>query len=253
MAVKTKNKVERAARRAREDKVYSLILSAFGICILLELILISLYRVFYTSDAYGLEFYLGRLWWLGLIPAAGCVLLLVLKKDSRKLRSLAAWGLVFFLIAAVSALLMGTWRHLGAKACCIALPVLTVLYCVYLIYQREFFMTALSFAVAIVTLWAFRRTPAGLSGGALLGALALILVFCVWSAVSCRLGGRLWKKGPQFFPKKAEWPVLFAAYGLCLCSLAGALLFGAGFAYAAIFALAGLVFVAAVYYTVKLL
>ena len=90
MAVKTKNKAERAARRAREDKIYSLILSAFGVCILLELILISLYRVFYTSDAYGLEFYLGRLWWLCLIPAAGCVLLLVLKKDSRKLRSLRA-------------------------------------------------------------------------------------------------------------------------------------------------------------------
>lgn len=254
MAIKTNKKAEQAARRAKEDKSYSLILEAFGLCILLELILIAFYRTFYTTDAFSLEYYMRKLWWLGLLPAAACGLWLGLWRRKGKKWMLPAWLLVFFLLASVMTLLMGHYRHVGAKLGCIGLPVLAVLYCIYLVYQREFFMTALSFSGAILALWIFRRGPNGVNSGALLlGVLLAVLVFCIWSAFSCRLGGRLWKNGPRFFPRKAEWPMLFAAYGLCLCSMAGALLLGTGFAYAAIIALGVLTFIAAVYYTVKML
>ena len=93
MAVKTNKS---AARRAREDRIYSLILAAFGICIVLELFLIALYRSFYSGGGRGLERFLGQLWWLGFVPAAGCGLWLFLRKRIGQKYTLQAWGLVAF-------------------------------------------------------------------------------------------------------------------------------------------------------------
>ena len=246
-----KKKMEQSARRAREDQLYSYILSAFGLCILLELFLIALYRTFYTTDAYALEFYLRKFWWLGLLPTAACVVWLVLDRRGKKKRTLPIWGALFFLIGSVMALLMGHYRHQAAKAGCIALPILAVLYCVYLIYQREFFLTALSFGLSILALWLFRR---GIGGSAyLLAALAVVLILTLWSALAARWGGRLWKGGPRLFGPRGEWAVLFTAYGVSALCLLGTLLLGAAFAYVAIIALAVLAFVAAVYYTVKIM
>ena len=246
-----KKKIEQSAKRAREDVLYSYILSAFGLCILLELFLIPLYRTFYATDAYALEFYLRKFWWLGLLPAAACGLWLGLDRRGKKKHTLPIWGLLFFLIGTAMALLMGHYRHQAAKAGCIALPILAVLYCVYLIYQREFFMTALSFGASILALVLFRG--AGGMTAYLLAAAVLVALFTVWSALSLRWGGRLWKNGPRLFRPKGEWAVLFTAYGLSLLCLLGAWLFGLTFAYVAIISLAVLAFVAAVYYTVKIL
>ena len=251
MAVNSKKKqVDKAAKRAREDRIYTQILCAFAVCILLELVMISLYRTYASSDAYALEYYLKKLWWLCLIPGALCAGGAVLAKKRSGKVTLPVWGAILFVVGGLCLMLAGWYRHNGAKAASILLPVAAVLLCVYFVYQREFFMTALSFAGTIFALWLFRRSA---MTGLLIAMLVLAAVFAVWTMLARHWGGRLWKKGPRFFRKDSDWAVLMAAYILSILALVGALVFGAAFAYAAMFAVAVLIFVAAVYYTVRML
>lgn len=187
------------------------------------------------------------------VLAVGLVIALSGKKNPRQAR--AGWAV--FAAGAFLALSALMIRFLGGSALtllCVVVPVVMLLGILWHLYDRECAWALTILAVSLIVLWICRHL---LGGGTTLGTLALVgaVVYLVILAVAAFLtrkadqsGGLLGKL--RVLPATADALPIYIACGLSFLAVVVAL-FSSTVAYYAMWALALVVFVLAVYYTVK--
>lgn len=144
----------------------------------------------------------------------------------------------------------------GVPVLMVAVPAAGVLALIYYLYQKDFFLAALMGADGLFVLWWMRRGSWDLKFYVMVAAaflcLAAAAAFAVWLKRQqgvLTLGGRR----IRVFAKGTNYSVLFVTAAIVAVLIAAALILGATAAYYAMFVLVALLFVLAVYYTVKLM
>ncbi len=166
----------------------------------------------------------------------------------------------FMAVFALSCLLMAVYHNDAVRVLYFALPVSSVLYLIYQIYQREFFAISMLTSLGGFVCWELSRlyNQPYLNRSAeliavvsllALGVAALLFLFIKKSGGALRLG----TKRIALMPGRASYLFIFITCALIALSIAFAMLFGALAAYYAVFILFAYLFVMAVYYTVKLM
>lgn len=154
----------------------------------------------------------------------------------------------------LSALLVRTLGGSALTVLCVVVPMVMLLGILWKLYDRECAWSLTILAVSLVVLWICRHL---LGGGTTLGKVALAgaVVYLVLLAVAAYLtrkvdqsGGLLGKV--RILPTTADALPIYAACGLSFVAVAIAI-FNTAIAYYAMWALALVVFILAVYYTVK--
>ncbi len=198
--------------------------------------------------------FFGVMRWIGLLLLIAGVVLYVLREKKPWFASLggalAAAG-VFF---AFSSFIMRHVFPTSVTVMCILIPVLMVLGIVYLFYQTEFSVQATALAMALGAIALLSRS--GSSRVKACAILALIGIAALFAATLLlkKADGVFHAKGRRLrlFPAGMDYSLTLGVTALCLVLvLAG--LFAPAVAFYAMWALAIVAFVLAVYYTVKLM
>lgn len=139
-------------------------------------------------------------------------------------------------------------------------PVLAILYLVYFIYQREFFFVASVSVLGCFTCWALSKL---LGNGGYVGlpyvvgglCAAVLIAVVVVALIFRARGGRVKVAGREiaFFKPGARYTAIYIACAVIAACIIASFIFGAFIAYCAFFVVAGLLFIFAVYFTVKLM
>ena len=145
----------------------------------------------------------------------------------------------------------------SSKFLYVFIPVVCVLYLVYMIYRREFFTVALMGAGIALYIWRYARYAVG-SGGFYAAQIVILLILAVLLALFVLMdqsGGTLTVRGVRyrFLPQDAEFRP--AILGLAMLAVAVCALFfipATFFLYCA-YAVVALVFFLAIYFTVIML
>ena len=166
--------------------------------------------------------------------------------------ALGKWLLGLGLFFGVSSLLMRRVYPMGTTVMCILVPVLMLLAVVFLLYQHEFAVQAIALTLAIASAVLLNHGSSSMP--------ALVTAFC-WAAMVLVaallvLTVMLQKhegsyKGTAIFPAKTNYALTCAVLVLSIAAIAVSLF--AGLAYYVIWGAAVLLFVLAVWYTVKML
>lgn len=127
-----------------------------------------------------------------------------------------------------------------------------VLALIYYIYQKEFFLAAVSIGLSILGLW-FLRYGGGIGVEVALVALAIIVVSAATLVLKKNDGALPLKKPWRFLPKDAVYSVVLASCAAALVALIAAVALGSTVAYYLIFVMMAWIFALFVYYTVKLM
>ncbi len=270
MAAKTtsrelKNKLKEEQRK-KEDKSFYIMLTAFATAFIIEMALITLYRQYYAGAYYGFTLRTIMFVLLGMTAAAGVAFIAAaVTCRFRYLKPLFAAGFVFFALA-VEIRLVNTIGIAALKAGCMACPILLVLFLIYLIYQPEFFITALLGTVGMFSAWLTKSAffvPILFAGRHYYpsAAAAFILLLAVFVLVVKMNKGFLGKDKWRFrvFDPKTSYTSIFISLALTfvivvLLLLSEIFLFRVILLYKlALIVLAAYVFGSAIYYTIKLM
>ena len=234
-------------------------LVVFAVAIVFEFIFILLYRAYYNEQYDAARQTVSI---MKLIFLASGILELGLSvfwrwQKGKKIPYLFSIGVV----SLVSALMLHWTVIYGiqmVKLLCVFCPVAAVLYFIYTVYQPEFFATSLAMVSGILSMWIDRRycyTHPEIGKYSLQVALAVIIVIIavtVWAS----LGKGVLKAGKwsyRLYRAKTSYPFPLVGMAAALAATAASVLFGIEVAYFAAIALAAVLFVYAVYYTVKLM
>jgi len=138
------------------------------------------------------------------------------------------------------------------------LPAVAVLYLIFYTYQREFLCIAVTTGLGALTLWFIRSTASSeFVIWWLIPSLAILGIAVLAAALTyLRTKDGLLKVGRnelRVFPAGTKYRLMYANCGLVAVAVAVASLLGGAAAFYLMFALFGLLFVAAVYYTVKMM
>ena len=175
----------------------------------------------------------------------GVVLSVLWKADSRK--RLIGWCLsglgVFF---GAGSLMIRQYQEPAVMLLSVVVPVLMVLTVIWAFYERECSVALTALSGTLVVLWVCRRLFSSLTMGVPVKVLSVVYVLL--------LGGLCWlaknKKLGKLLPENADVMPLYAATGLSAVAVVLAL-FSATIAYYAMWGLGLVVFILAVYYTVR--
>ena len=187
------------------------------------------------------------------VCAAGAALALAWRAD-RKKRKL---GWIICGAGAYVGAASGLVRLLNTPALsvmCVLVPVVMLLAILWQLYDRECALSLTILAVTLIVLWICRHLLGGvtlLSKLALAGAvvyLAVLAAAAFLARKADRSGGRLGKL--RLLPSDADMLPIYISCGLSFVAVAAAI-FSTTLAYYAMWALALVVFVLALYYTVK--
>lgn len=251
MAAK-KNNPKREARLAKNDRNLNRALTLFTAGFIAEfyLLMLSNYFVKGTIDQMvAVSYYLDVMIWVGAaVLAAGVVLLAVLKKHAALGRWLTGLG-VFF---AFSSLVMRKIYPAGTTAMCVLVPVLMLLAVVFLLYPHEFAVQTVGLAAALAAAVMLNHGSASLSGlvkACCWGVVVMAAALAVFVAMLQKQDGMY--KGTPVFPAKANYTLTYAVLAVCAAAVVLSLFVGA--AYYVIWGAAVLLFLLAVWYTVKML
>ena len=254
MAAK-KNNSRREERIARNDRNLNRALGLFTAGFIAEfyLLLINTYFVKGTIEQLvATSYFLEVMLWIGLaLVAAGLVFTVMREKWTRFVR-LGGWFLGIGVFFTLSSELMLKIYPAGTTAMCILVPVLMLLCVVFLLYEREFAVqtAALVLTIAAAVLLNHGSTAmAGMVRAAAFAALALTVVLLVLVLLLRKHEGKY--RELTIFPAKTNYVLTGAVLVLCIAALVLALF--AGMAYYVIWGAAVVLFVLAVYYTVKML
>ena len=252
-----KNKAKNVSPHADDESVVYKVMAAVTAAVAGVSVLIRV-KAAYARAGSMLAVYDGLLWALilSLVLAAACAAAAALLRRHKALRYvlgfLAALGL---LTAASCAALRAYWVS-AATACYYLWIAAALLYSLYLLYQREFFVIAFLTAVAGGTFYLLSHSVR--STGAVAATIVLVVLSVLAAVVTfltARSGGvlTLGKKKLQLFPAGfSPLPLYLAAALWPLCALC-ALIVGSTFAYYCIYAAVGGALVAVCYYTIKLM
>ncbi len=199
--------------------------------------------------------YLAVMRWVGLgVFAVGAVLWLLTRKSRELLSKL---GVTVAGIGAFFALTSVAMRHnypTSVTVLCVVVPVLLILGIIYLFYQAEFSLQATALAMALGALVLLGRSSTNRVKACAVLALIGIAALLACAFVLKSRGGAFERGGKRIrvFPANADYRPILAvpALGFVLVALALAV---PTTAFYAIWALAVVTFVLAVYYTIKLM
>ncbi len=265
MAAKTiMNEKLKNERRAKEDKAFFTMVIAFVVALAIEFALITLYRRYAAGENY--RPLLRTIMWAFLGVTALCGIGFIYSAATKKfryLKPLLAAGAVFFGCAVILRLtnIMGYWSVTVLQVSCTVVPVAVLLYLVFLIYQVEFFMSALFGALGIFTMW-FTRKVFYISYYkrfyVMAGVAALLVVLAALTYYAMKNKGYIGKGDFRLrvFGPKTSYKSLYTTYGVTL-GLFLIYLIVENLLYPMIIpiiiAFAAYVFVTAIYYTIKLM
>jgi len=245
-----------SANRDRRDSGGATVATFFAIVIAL-CYYILIYRLFARAGTFIAVWpVVSILRWVALAFAAAlAVLAWKAGRDGSKTRSRRLWwAAVLVLMFAIALFLTARYYAEGAKLACIAFIVLALLRLFWCIYDWEFTLAAVPLAAAGLALY-LRISYHGI-WPLLLSILALLFILAVLALVLLlrQREGKLPLRGRQvrLLTKRAKFPLLIAAAGIALVAVCVGLLLPAAGLYALI-AVACVVFVYLVYYTVRLM
>ncbi len=256
----TKKSEARDLKKQKEAAAFANILWVFGAVVVLETFLIAGYEQCLRNDYYAVWYqyvlYYGRYVFALLAGASAAAAIAIGRRRGRA----AALVRVAVLCAVFWGVFSIVWAGAlaTAKSLCVAVPVAGLLLFILFTYQREFFFECLLGVMTITAMLAVRGkidiVRGGLGVGLAVIVLSLFLAALAYAASKNRGRiGFLGRKLAVFDEKNAAYAPLYLACPLSRLQTAGALVFGADFAYAAICLKAAFLFVAAVYHTVKMM
>ena len=238
MAAK-KNDPRREARIAKNDRNLNSALTLFTAGFIAEFYLLLINQYFVKGSVDQVVAIAGYLEVMAIVGAAA-------------FGAAGKWLLGLGLFFGVSSLLMRRVYPMGTTVMCILVPVLMLLAVVFLLYQHEFAVQAIALTLAIASAVLLNHGSSSMP--------ALVTAFCwaamVFVAALLVLTVMLQKhegsyKGTVIFPAKTNYALTCAVLVLSIAAIAVSLF--AGLAYYVIWGAAVLLFVLAVWYTVKML
>lgn len=195
------------------------------------------------------------LFYLGCALVGGGVVLFAMREKKKLFAQLGSWLLIGGVFFTLSSQLMLKIYPQGTTFMCILVPVIMILGIVFLMYQREFSVQTLALSASISAIILLNR-GAGKTGWTTIvrgySALVVIgvLVLMVLVYMASKNGGCL--KSVRVFASGADYKLTYLILAVCLITILVAM-FVAGAAFYGTWVLSILLFVLAVYYTVKML
>ena len=252
-----KTNVKRAARVEKNNRNMNRALELLTAGFLAEfyLLLINNYFVRGTVDQLvAVSYLLEGLVYAGLVlVAAGIVLLIVGKKKDKDFTKLTKWLLIAGVFFTLSSELMLKIYPQGTTAMCIFVPIVMILGVIFLMYQREFSVQTVALAMSILAMVLLSRGGGNWSivvKGYSICAAAAVAILLVVVCVAQRSDGCV--GSVRIFPSGTGYKMIYLVLAICLAAIVAAL-FVSGVAYYGVWALSVLLFILAVYYTVKML
>ena len=252
-----KTNVKRVARAEKNNRNMNRALELLTAGFLAEfyLLLVNNYFVRGTvNQLVTMSYVLEALVFVGLaLVAAGIVLLIVGKKKEKDFAKLTKWLLIAGVFFTLSSELMLKIYPQGTTAMCIFVPVVMILGVIFLMYQREFSVQTAALALSILAMVLMNRGSGNWSlvvKGYSICAAAVIAVMLVIAYKAQRGDGCV--GSVRIFPSGADYKMLYVVLAVCLVAIVAALFVGS-IAYYGVWALSVLLFILAVYYTVKML
>ena len=253
------NKAEKAQR---ENQALNRALIWFGGAIAVEalILLVKRYYVDYWAGEAGIALFLLKMFpILAIVAAAAClggVFWTIRNAKNGGKTTLPAVITVLSAVVAICSTVFALFTGEGVKAMLVLVPVIAVLALIYYLYQKEFFVVAVSGAAALCALGWMRQEGWSVKIY-LLGLAALVVIaLCVGLTVYLKKDdgvATVSGKRIRVFGKHANYTLILGACGALAVLLLAALVLGASAAYYLMFAAVALMFVMAVYYTVKLM
>ena len=249
--------VKRAARAEKNNRNmnHALELLTAGFLTEFYLLLVNNYFVKGTVDQLvAMSYVLEVLVFVGLaLVAAGIVLLIVGKKKDKDFTKLTKWLLIAGVFFTLSSELMLKVYPQGTTAMCIFVPVVMILGVIFLMYQREFSVQTAALAMSILTMVLLSRGSGSWSlvvkGYSICAAVAIVVLQLI-TLKAQRSDGCI--GSVRIFPSGTGCKMIYLVLAICLAAIVAAL-FVSGIAYYGVWALSVLLFILAVYYTVKML
>jgi len=191
---------------------------------------------------------------LGLVLLLAGVAAAIWKREEPKLRQGMAWMAGAGLFLAVSGWIMTSFFDKGVTAMCIIVPVLTLLGLIYFLFQHECFLSTVSLAGALFTVWI---CGSGMNSSwrtrIIIGAVAAVVVLALLAALTRRIqqgGGRLGER--RILSADCDYRVLYAVFAVSAIAILVAMLASSAVFYL-MWTLGILLFVELVFYTTKLM
>lgn len=256
------DKKQREAQKRQEDQALSRGLLWVVGAIVLEFFLVLVnkyyinYRMTEASIAAALVFdgILKAIRWgalLGVVVGAAWAVWMLWSKGRCGARPVVVTAVCGALLICAHITLV--FKDSGMRMLFLLVPAWAALALVYYIYQREFFLSAITSGTAALGLWMVRAS----GGGALYAAVAATGILAV-ALVAFRLkqgGGALSVGGKklEILPAGANYLLIFLSCLAGLAALVIALAAGAAAAYYLVYVMVAWLFVLLVYYTVKMM
>lgn len=252
----------KAERTHREEQALNRALIWFGGAIGVEalVLLVKRYYVDYWAGEAGIALFLLKMFPILAIVAAavcaGCVFWAIQKAKNGQKTTLPVVLTVIAAVVAVCSTVFALFTSNGVKAVLLVVPVVAVLALIYYLYQKEFFVVSVSGAAALCALW-WMRQDAWSVKVYVLGVIALLVIgACIALTLHLKKDdgvATVSGKRIRVFTKHANYKPILGACAVVALLLLAAMILGATAAYYLMFAVVALLFVMAVYYTVKLM
>lgn len=178
----------------------------------------------------------------------GAVLLGLWWKKGGVQRTVAAWIAGAGAFVALASYICLTYMADGTRLLCTAVPVAMLLGVVFLLYQREFFFSAGSLAVALMMVSVCRKSQSVTVRAVGIVVILLLLAELLLARKVEQGDGKLGEK--RLFPRNTDYLCIYIACALGAVGVAVSMLAFAA-AYYVMWVLGVVLFAIAVYYTVK--
>ncbi len=260
MAKKPNDKSPEHGRKKNRNVNRATVLLLAGLAAEAYLLLINTYFVGGTvGQVLAANSFLQVMTWVGLAAAIVGAALLFLRGKKEGFARWGGWLLGCGAFFAFSSVLMRKIYGEGTTAMCILVPVLMVLGIIALLYPGEFAVESTALVVSIAALVLLSSGADKAAWAALVRVCAALAIAAVLLMTVCVLlvrknGGMLGTgaKSRRVFEAQADYRLVFLTLGLCLATVALALIVPAA-AFYGVWLLAALTFCLAVYYTIRLL
>lgn len=252
-----KTNVKRAARVEKNNRNMNRALELLTAGFLAEfyLLLVNNYFVRGTiNQLVTMSYVLEVLMYVGLaLVAAGIAMLIVGKKKNKDFSKLNKWLLIAGVFFTLSSELMLKVYPQGTTAMCIFVPVVMILGVIFLMYQREFSVQTAALALSVLAMVLMNRGNGNWSlvvKGYSVCAALVIAALAVIAYLAQRSEGCI--GSVRIFQSGASYKMLYLVLVICLAAIVAAMFVGS-IAYYGVWGLSVLLFILAVYYTVKML
>ena len=248
---------KRAEREKQENQTLQRVFNVFLLGIAAECYLFVVYRNYVMGTAASLLVWHSVLRWaaiLGVVLLAAGAAGAYIKRAVPRLRRAGILAAVVGLFLAVSGWVMMRFFDQGVTTMCVLVPVLTLLGLVYLLFQRECFLSTVVMAGTFFAVWVCGSgLESSWRGAVIAGAVAAVVILAVLALLVRKAqqdGGKL--RGLRVFSVECDYRVVYAVLGLCAAAIVVVLAAPVA-SYYLLWGLGLLLFAEMVYYTTKLM